>query len=100
MKKADFITNIVLVPIDFVLVFLAAITAYYVRFSDSIREIRPIIFELPFDDYVSLSWKVSLLAIVVFAFNGFYSMKSKKLIKELPQVATGVSMVLIFIFSN
>lgn len=97
MKKADFITNIALVPIDYVLVFLALITAYYVRFSGYVAAIRPVVFELPFDEYLSLSWKVSLFAIIVFAFNGFYTMYSKKLIKELPKVITGVSMVLIVI---
>lgn len=97
MKKADFILNIVLVPIDFILVFLAAITAYYVRFSESVAAIRPVVFELPFSDYLSLVLKVSLFAILIFALNGFYTMRSKKLIKEFPKILIGVSMVLIFI---
>lgn len=97
MKKADFITNIILVPIDFILVFLASISAYYVRFSPYVAEIRPVIFELPLSEYLILTIKVSLFAMVIFAFSGFYTMRSKKLIKEFPKIVTGVSMVFIFI---
>ena len=97
MKKADFITNIVLVPLDFILVLLAAISAYFFRFSEAISELRPILYDISFGNYLSLSVKVSLFAILVFAFSGFYTMRSKKLAKEFPKVITGVSTVLIFL---
>ncbi len=97
MKKPNFITNIILVPLDFVLVLLAAISAYYLRFSDTITEIRPVFYEMPFTDYFSLVFKVALFAIIIFALSGFYTMQHKKLARELPKIITGVSMVIIFL---
>lgn len=97
MKKADFITNIALVPIDFAMVWLAAVSAYFLRFSDPVSQMYPVFYEMPWHDYLSLVLKVSLFAIIVFAFSGFYAIKSKKLAKEFPRIITGVSTVVIFL---
>jgi len=97
MKKADFISNIVLVPLDFALLVLAALTAYYLRFSDTVSDLRPVFYELPFRDYFELIAKVGVFAIFVFALSGFYSMRDKKLGRELPKIITGVSTVVIFL---
>lgn len=91
MKKANFIVNIALVPIDFATVFLAVLSAYFLRFSESISEIRPVFFEMPLNEFISLAFKVAFLAIIVFAFSGFYAMRDKKLAKELPKIVNGVS---------
>ena len=97
MKKADFILNIFLVPLDFCLVFLAAISAYYFRFSDPVNAIRPVAFDLSFEHYLQLSFNVSILSVLVFALVGFYAMRSKRLIKEVPRIFFGVSMVVVFL---
>lgn len=97
MKRANFVVNIALVPIDFLLVILAAISAYYLRFSENIAEIRPVFFELPFREFLDLIIQVDIVAIIVFALSGFYTMKDKKLAKELPKIITGVSTVGIII---
>lgn len=97
MKKANFVVNIALVPIDFAIVILAALSAYFLRFSEFVKDIRPVIFELPFNEFIDLVFRVAFLAVVVFAANGFYAMRDKKLAKELPQIITGVSTVLIII---
>lgn len=97
MKKANFIVNIALVPIDLAIVILAAISAYFLRFSTFVTDIRPIIFELSFNEFLPLVVKIALLAVIIFALNGFYAMKDKKLARELPQIITGVSTVLIII---
>jgi exopolysaccharide biosynthesis polyprenyl glycosylphosphotransferase len=97
MKKADFITNLILVPLDFVTVFLAALSAYALRFSDRISQIWPVFYDMSFQSYISLSLKVSLLAIIIFALTGFYAIKTKKLAKEIPRIISGVSTVVIFL---
>ena len=68
MKKADFIINIALVPIDFALIWLAGLTAYYIRFSDIVAQWRPVFYEMPLYEYYGLIFKVAILAIVIFAF--------------------------------
>ncbi|MBU1203101.1 sugar transferase [Patescibacteria group bacterium] len=97
MKRANFVVNIALVPIDFILVILAAVSAYFLRFSDNISEIRPVFYELPFSEFLDLALKVSLVSILVFAMSGFYTMRDKKLAKELPKIFSGVSTVGIII---
>ena len=68
MKKADFIINIALVPIDFALIWLAGLTAYYIRFSDIVSQWRPVFYEMPLYEYYWLILKVAILAIIIFAF--------------------------------
>jgi exopolysaccharide biosynthesis polyprenyl glycosylphosphotransferase len=97
MKKADFIINIALVPIDYVTIVLAAISAYYLRFSAGIIQIRPATFELAFLDYFHIILQIALLAIFVFAWSGFYTMRPKKIANELPRIISGVSTTVIFL---
>jgi exopolysaccharide biosynthesis polyprenyl glycosylphosphotransferase len=97
MKKADIILNVILVPLDFVLLWSAAISAYYLRFSERVVNIRPVFYEMPFYDYVILAFQVSLVGLIIFALAGFYTMGSKKLVKELPRVFTGVSILIVFL---
>jgi len=97
MKKANFVINIALVPIDFALLIAAATSAYFLRFSDSITQIRPVFYEMPFETYFGLAWKVALAGIIIFAFFNFYTMSDKKLAKELPRIFTGVSMLAVFL---
>ncbi len=97
MKKSDFIINTSLVPLDFIVLLLAGISAYYFRFSEYVSSIRPVFYEMPFNDYLIIIIKVSLIVIVFFAFSGFYNMKDKKLSRELPRIITGVSTVVLLL---
>ncbi|MCB9802676.1 sugar transferase [Candidatus Nomurabacteria bacterium] len=97
MKKADFVLNLLLVPFDFVLLFAAGLSAYFLRFSETVASRYPVFFEIPLETYFSLLWKVAILGIIIFAFSGFYSMQSKSLIKEIPRVFTGVSFLVVFL---
>lgn len=97
MKKADFVTNLILVPLDGVALFLAGLTAYFLRFSEIVASRFPVFYEMPLELYLSLLWKVSILGLFIFALNGFYAMRSKKLIKEIPRVFLGVSILVVFL---
>ncbi len=97
MKKADFIINVALVPIDYITVVLAAISAYYIRFSAGVIQIRPANFELVFVEYFHIILQIALLAILVFSFSGFYAMRPKKMANELPRIISGVSTTVIFL---
>ncbi len=97
MKKSDFITNIILLPIDYLLLVLAAISAYYFRFSFFITQFRPIFYDMAFTNYFNLTLQVSLFGILVFIFSGFYDMKSKKLVREIPRIISGVSTLIVFL---
>ncbi len=97
MKKSDFVTNIILLPIDYLLLISAAITAYYFRFSSFVTQFRPIFYDISFSDYLGLALEVSLFGIVVFIFSGFYHIKPKKLVREIPRIVSGVSTLIVFL---
>ncbi len=97
MKKIDFLSNLVILPIDYLLLFAAGMTAYHLRFSEFVASRFPVFYEIPLNTYSDGLWLVSFLGLIIFALNGFYSMHSKKLIKEIPRVFLGVSILVVFL---
>lgn len=103
MKKTESLFSVLLVPLDFCLLFLAAVSAYKIRFSQSWTDIRPIIFELPFSDYLNSAVVVIILWLIIFAFAGLYQIRaSRQIAQELNKIflasSTGLSLIAIIIF--
>ena len=85
------------------MVVLAGVSAYHIRFTASAREIRPIIFDLPFGDYLQVLLITASLWIIVFALEGLYNIKvrrnlAKELYKVMSACSTGLMMIVILIF--
>ncbi|MBD3248382.1 hypothetical protein GF382_03800, partial [Candidatus Falkowbacteria bacterium] len=76
MKRSELFLSFILVPIDFIMIVLAGMTAYHIRFSDFTRDIRPVIFELPFSYYFNSLLIIATLWLVIFAFSGLYNIKT------------------------
>lgn len=103
MKKSELFFSFLLVPLDFIMIILAGVSAYYIRFAQYTQELRPVIFNLPFDSYIKAVLIVSLLWIIIFAFAGLYNIKSaRKIIKEIYRVilacSTGFMLIVVLIF--
>ncbi len=103
MKKSELIFTFLLVPLDFLMIMLAGISAYYIRFAEITAEIRPIIFSLPFDDYFRIILFVTLFWIMIFAFSGLYKITaSTRMVNEIYKIilacSTGLMAVIIFMF--
>lgn len=102
MKKIELFFSFILVPIDFILLVLAGISAYYIRFSDSFVDIRPIIFNLPFNRYLKIVLFVASLWIIIFALSSLYSNRIKRLSHKIYRVflacSAGFALVSIIIF--
>ncbi|MFH1326318.1 MAG: sugar transferase [Candidatus Falkowbacteria bacterium] len=103
MKKSELIFTFLLVPLDFLMIILAGISAYYIRFAEITAEIRPIIFSLPFDDYFRIILFVTLFWIMIFAFSGLYKITaSTRMVNEVYKIilacSTGLMAVIIFMF--
>ena len=65
MKKLDLFFATILVPLDYVALMLASVAAYFLRFTEYFRVVRPVIFKLPFDQYVRASALVALGWLIV-----------------------------------
>jgi FlaA1/EpsC-like NDP-sugar epimerase len=101
MKRSELIFNALLVPVDFLMIILAGVLAYLLRFSPELSQLRPIVFDLPFSRFMEIVFAVSPVFIASFALMGLYNMRSvRKFWKEIFQVMVGVSagfMLIIFL---
>ncbi len=103
MKKSESFFSVLLIPLDFCLLLLAAISAYKIRFSNSWVDIRPIIFDLPFESYLKSSIFIIVLWLVIFALAGLYQIRNgRQITQELRKVffasSTGLALIAIIIF--
>lgn len=103
MKRSELFFSFLLVPLDYTMIVLSAVSAYYIRFSQFTTDIRPIVFNLPFEGYIKVVLFVSFLWLFVFALAGLYNIKdARKLVKEIYKVvlacSTGLMLVVILIF--
>ncbi len=103
MKKSGLFFSVLLLPLDYIMIVLAGLTAYYLRFSDLFSSWRPAIFELTLEDYLKILLPLALSWIIVFSLSGLYAIKSaRRLFKEVYRVvlacSTGFMLVVILIF--
>lgn len=105
MKRSELIFTAILVPVDFLMLILAGLAAYFLRTSSLITKWRPVLFtlNLPFERYLGLVFLVSLIWLAVFAIVGLYSMKrNNKLLEEFFRIviatSAGLMVVIIYIF--
>jgi exopolysaccharide biosynthesis polyprenyl glycosylphosphotransferase len=107
MKKSELIFSALLVPVDFLMMVLAGIAAYFLRISPLVANLRPVLFtiNLPFERYFFLVFAVAILGIFIFAVSGLYSITAqKKLFKEFLQIIVAISatvlIIILYIFFN
>ncbi len=103
MKKSELILSASLIPLDFLLLTLALLSAYAIRFNTYITEIRPVIFDLAFVDFLPIALFIATAGIIIFAFSGLYKIEtSRSIIQELIRVvlatATGFFILVIYFF--
>ena len=103
MKKSELIFAALLVPLDYAMFFLAALSAYHIRFTNIAADIRPIVFSLPLEQYISIVVVVGIFWLIIFAFAGLYHINSfKKITHEMSRVvlacSTGLTSVIIYMF--
>ena len=102
MKRSELFITVLQVPVDFLLLLLAAISAYFLRFSAWAIAWRPVIFDISLNDYVSLVMPITAVWIAIFAFAGLYSTDpNRKLLPELQRVvfacSSGLAAVALYI---
>lgn len=82
MKKTNLIFATILIPLDFLMLILAALTAYYLRGESFVTEIKPLIYDLSVGQYLSWAFLVALIWLVIFAFAGLYAIKTDRKFSE------------------
>lgn len=103
MKRSELLFSFLLVPLDFVMILLAGISAYYIRFAEITTDIRPVIFSLPFSGYLKALVFIAFLWLIIFALAGLYNIRgTRRIVKEFYRVtlacSTGLMAIVILIF--
>jgi len=106
MKRSELIFTAVKLPLDYSAIIFAGLAAYFLRYLPAIQQIRPVVFNLPFDDYFGLVLVFGLGWLVIFALTGLYAIAGfKKIWVELANVfvacSAGVALILaVMVFSR
>lgn len=106
MKRSELIISASLVPVDYLMVILAGIASYNMRYWEPINVIRPVIFNLPFWSFFNWLLVLSFIWLIAFALAGLYSMKgTARAIDEISKIILGCStaiagLMFVFFFSR
>lgn len=70
------------VPLDFVMLLLAGVSAWGLRLSDQIVSTRPVQFALTFPDFIRILIPTALVWLLIFTMNGLYTIGTNKKFSE------------------
>jgi len=73
VKKSELAFNVISVPVDFLMIFLSASLAYFLRYR---VETLPVLFDLSYFQYLQLILVAIPFLLLLFALNGLYAQKS------------------------
>lgn len=98
MKRSELFFSAIQIPIDFIMIFLAAISAFVIRNIPQIITLKPKLYEFPFQSYFKIVLLVAPVFILIYAIEGLYKIKvTKKYWQETFKVFTATSVVLVII---
>ena len=100
MKRSELFFSAVQVPVDFAMLFLAALTAFAVRNVPEILALKPILYSFPLDQYLKIVLVVAPVFILIYALEGLYDIRAtRKFWKEAIKVfsATSIGLVIIIL---
>ncbi len=78
MKKSELFFSFLLVPVDFAMILVAIFFAYYLRFSESVTEIKPVIYNFSLRQYLVWGGIVTLACLGIFSLTGLYNLKTTR----------------------
>lgn len=104
MKHARLFFTAILVPLDFLMLLLAAFLTYLIRYQ-FLRNFRAVLTEIPFTNFIDVVMPAAFIWIILFAANGMYTTRRLRVTQELGKVffgcATGfVAIMIYFVFSQ
>jgi exopolysaccharide biosynthesis polyprenyl glycosylphosphotransferase len=98
MKRSEIFFSAIQVPVDFLMIVLAAISAYFLRGSTFFQPYVSRVFNLSFDDYLRFSLSVAPFFILVLAIEGLYTMRvTRRPLQEFYGVARAITIGLIIL---
>lgn len=102
MRRLELFFLVARVPLDFVAILLAALSAYFLRFGTVFADWRPATQIISFNNYLVLSLLVSAVWVGLLAASGLYGTSRLKFFNEIFKIivslSTGFATVIFFLF--
>jgi len=103
MKKSELFFNAIQVPVDFAMIVLAGISAFAMRNVPQIIQLKPKLYELPFDSYFKILMLVVPVFILIYAIEGLYDMRAtrkfwRESFKIFAATSLGIVVIIVAIF--
>ncbi|HRY82087.1 MAG TPA: sugar transferase [Candidatus Moranbacteria bacterium] len=100
MKKSELFFSAIQVPVDFLMIILAALSAFYIRNFPELFIGRPKLYNYPLEVYIKIILIVAPFFILIYATEGLYNIKStRKFWKETIKVFSATSIGLVIIIA-
>lgn len=100
MKKSELFFSALQVPVDYLMIVLAGLTAYFLRTSELIQGIKLVEYQFSIRQFVEVLLVTAAFFVVVYAFEGLYDIRStKRLSREVYRVfrATMLGLMIIIV---
>jgi exopolysaccharide biosynthesis polyprenyl glycosylphosphotransferase len=98
MKKSELFFSAIQVPLDFLMITLAAVTAFSVRNIPEIMALKPKLYNFPFNEFMGVVFFVMPLFLIIYALEGLYNIRStRNFWQEAWKVFIATSIGLVFI---
>src|SRR3989338_1138679 len=103
MKKSELALNLSSIFVDFLMIILAGVTAFYLRFW--LADFRPILYDLTLGDYLEILVLIAPVIVMLLALAGLYNLSgvrrfSVELTKIILAVSSGLLAVVVLFFFN
>ncbi|MBI2050204.1 MAG: sugar transferase [Parcubacteria group bacterium] len=103
MKRSELFFSFLLIPVDWLMVVLAGLGVYFLRYQTFLTDVRPVVFEITLAEYARIAALVALLWLPAFALAGMYAIQAnRRHIGEFKRVVVGCSLglveIVLFIF--
>lgn len=103
MKRAELLFSFLLVPVDYLMLMAAGLSAYFLRYETFLTDVRPVIFEISLVAYGKIVALVALIWLPIFGLAGMYAIRTqRRFVDELKRAllgcSTGLVVVVLIIF--
>ena len=102
MKRSEVILMVLQVPLDFLMLIFAGVSAYYLRFTNWAIDMKPVVFEMSIFEFIDVAIWVALGWVIIFAVLGLYSINpNRKFARDLGRVifacSAGLAAITVYI---
>lgn len=98
MKRSEIFFSAIQLPVDLIMISLAALSAYYVRNIPQILALRPKLYDITLSGFMEVIFFVAPIFVLVFALEGLYQMRTtRRFWQEAYRVFKATSLVLVIV---